>query len=83
VVGVKTVAHWLQFSTLGNRATVKNGKKAASSTPIRSTWTVGDWKAGVTFENTSATESLVVLRYFGPEVNPDAPALKYRGDVKL
>jgi len=30
-------------------------------------------KAGVTFENTSATEPLVALRYFGPEVNPDAP----------
>lgn len=40
-------------------------------------------KAGVTFENTSATEPLVVLRYFGPEVNPDAPPLKYVGDVKL
>jgi hypothetical protein len=40
-------------------------------------------KAGVTFENTSATEPLVALRYFGPEVNPDAPALKYVGDVKL
>jgi hypothetical protein len=40
-------------------------------------------KAGVTFENTSATEPLVVLRYFGPEVNPDAPVLKYKGDVKL
>jgi len=32
-------------------------------------------KAGVTFENTSETEPLVCLRYFGPEVNPDAPAL--------
>ncbi len=32
-------------------------------------------KAGVTFENTSATEPLVVLRYFGPEVNPEAPGL--------
>lgn len=32
-------------------------------------------KAGVTFENTSETEPLVALRYFGPEVNPDAPAL--------
>ncbi|MST01375.1 MAG: hypothetical protein EXS29_08730 [Pedosphaera sp.] len=31
-------------------------------------------KAGVTFENTSETESLVCLRYFGPEVSPDAPA---------
>ena len=40
-------------------------------------------KAGVTYENTSATEPLVVLRYFGPEVNPDAPALKYVGGVKL
>lgn len=32
-------------------------------------------KAGVTFENTSSVEPLVVLRYFGPEVNPDAPYL--------
>jgi hypothetical protein len=32
-------------------------------------------KAGVAFENTSETEPLVMLRYFGPEVNPDAPAL--------
>src|SRR6478736_1091923 len=30
-------------------------------------------RTGVTFENLSATEPLVVLRYFGPEVNPDAP----------
>src|SRR4029079_2734566 len=30
-------------------------------------------KAGVSYENTSSTEPLVVLRYFGPEVNPDAP----------
>jgi hypothetical protein len=30
-------------------------------------------REGVTFENTSATEPLVLLRYFGPEVNPDAP----------
>ncbi|MCX8155465.1 MAG: hypothetical protein N3J91_03260 [Verrucomicrobiae bacterium] len=30
-------------------------------------------KAGVVFENTSPVEPLVVLRYFGPEVNPDAP----------
>ncbi len=40
-------------------------------------------KAGVTYENTSSTEPLVVLRYFGPEVNPDAPAIKYAGSVKL
>ncbi len=32
-------------------------------------------KAGVTFENTSSVEPLVVLRYFGPEVNPNAPDL--------
>ncbi|HOX03057.1 MAG TPA: hypothetical protein P5555_12220 [Candidatus Paceibacterota bacterium] len=32
-------------------------------------------RAGVVFENTSATEPLVMLRYFGPEVNPDAPAV--------
>jgi hypothetical protein len=30
-------------------------------------------KQGVVFENTSDTEPLVMLRYFGPEVNPDAP----------
>lgn len=40
-------------------------------------------KAGVTFENTSGTEPLVVLRYFGPEVNADAPGIKYQGGVKL
>ena len=32
-------------------------------------------KSGVTFANTSETEPLVILRYFGPEVNPDAPAM--------
>ena len=32
-------------------------------------------KAGVSFENTSETEPLVVLRYFGPEVNPQAPMI--------
>lgn len=32
-------------------------------------------RAGVTFENTSDVEPLVMLRYFGPEVNPDAPAV--------
>lgn len=31
-------------------------------------------KAGVTFEN-KGVEPLVTLRYFGPEVNPDAPSL--------
>ncbi len=32
-------------------------------------------KAGITYENTGATEPLVILRYFGPEVNPDAPKM--------
>jgi hypothetical protein len=36
-------------------------------------------KAGVTFENSSETEPLVVLRYFGPEVNPDAPKIAKAG----
>jgi len=40
-------------------------------------------KAGVTYENTSSAEPLVVLRYFGPEVNADAPGIKYKGSVKL
>jgi hypothetical protein len=32
-------------------------------------------RAGVAFENTSAVEDLVVLRYFGPDANPDAPEI--------
>jgi hypothetical protein len=32
-------------------------------------------RRGVAFENTSETEPLVCLRYYGPEVNPDAPAM--------
>ncbi|MGA9575986.1 MAG: hypothetical protein WBV90_00060 [Terrimicrobiaceae bacterium] len=32
-------------------------------------------RAGVVFENTSEVEDLVVLRYFGPDANPDAPEL--------
>ncbi len=32
-------------------------------------------RTGVIFENTSETEPLVCLRYFGPEVNPDAPEM--------
>jgi hypothetical protein len=30
-------------------------------------------RAGVKFENTSAVEDLVLLRYFGPDANPEAP----------
>ena len=40
--------------------------------------TVDDLKTaaeGVRFENTSPTEPLVILRYYGPEANPDAPAI--------
>jgi hypothetical protein len=40
-------------------------------------------KAGVTYENTSTTEPLVVLRYVGPDANPEAPGIKYAGNVKL
>jgi len=36
-------------------------------------------RAGLKFVNTSTTEDLVVLRYFGPEVNPEAPSV---GDYK-
>ncbi len=32
-------------------------------------------RGGVKFVNTSEAEPLVVLRYFGPEVHPDAPAI--------
>jgi hypothetical protein len=32
-------------------------------------------RTGVVFENISDVEPLVVLRYFGPDVNPDAPQL--------
>jgi hypothetical protein len=39
-------------------------------------------KAGVEFENLSETDPLVVLRYFGPEVNPDAPEMgAYRSNA--
>ena len=38
---------------------------------------------GVTFKNTSTTEPLVLLRYFGPDVNPDAPNVgDYRKNKK-
>ena len=32
-------------------------------------------RAGVTYENTSPCEELVMLRYFGPESNPEAPVI--------
>ena len=37
-------------------------------------------RAGVAFENTSRVEPLVVLRYFGPDANPEAPQ---HGDHRL
>jgi hypothetical protein len=40
-------------------------------------------RAGVVFENTSEVEPLVVLRYFGPDVNPEAPALGAYRDRKF
>ncbi len=40
-------------------------------------------KAGVSFENLSQTEPLVVLRYFGPQVNPDAPGIGDRRTRRL
>src|SRR6266568_5058269 len=40
-------------------------------------------KVGVTFENLSQTEPLVVLRYFGPQVNPDAPDIGDRRTRRL
>jgi hypothetical protein len=30
-------------------------------------------RAGVVFENAGSTEALVILRYFGPDINPKAP----------
>ena len=35
-------------------------------------------REGVTYENPSSSEPLELLRYFGPEVNPDAPAIGKR-----
>lgn len=40
-------------------------------------------RQGVTFENTSDVEPLVVLRYFGPGVNPDAPEVGAYRDNKF
>jgi len=37
-------------------------------------------RAGVTYENASPCEDLVMLRYFGPGVNPDAPDLGGNGN---
>ena len=37
--------------------------------------TEGAAREGVTFENTSDTEPLVCLRYFGPDAQPDAPEM--------
>ena len=39
--------------------------------------------AGVAVENTSKEEPLVVLRYFGPDANPDAPEVGDHKEAKL
>ena len=69
----------------GNQLTIEgdDDKVVAAAPAFTSTPDALAAKAGVTYENTSETEPLVVLRYFGPEMNPDAPPLKYKGDVKL
>ncbi|HRR34971.1 MAG TPA: hypothetical protein P5026_12785, partial [Kiritimatiellia bacterium] len=36
-------------------------------------------RAGVTYVNASQSEPLEILRYFGPEVNPDAPEIGRHG----
>ncbi len=36
-------------------------------------------RAGVTYVNASDSEPLEILRYFGPEVNPDAPEIGQQG----
>jgi len=66
---------------------VVQGEGTANGQPLRSPAMIGfheltcdeyfvPWKtarAGVVYENLSSTEPLVLLRYFGPEVDPDAP----------
>ncbi len=39
-------------------------------------------KQGITYENTSDSEPLVILRYFGPEVNPPATVLGLSNEEK-
>lgn len=66
---------------------VVQGEGTANSLPIRSPAMIGFHemtqdelfvsdraaRAGVVYENTSPTEPLVILRYFGPEADPSAP----------
>jgi hypothetical protein len=66
---------------------VVQGEGAANGLPIRSPTMIGFHemtqdelfvsdraaRAGVVYENTSPTEPLVILRYFGPEADPSAP----------
>lgn len=66
---------------------VVQGEGTANSLPIRSPVMIGFHEmtqdelfvsdcaalAGVVYENTSPTEPLVILRYFGPEADPTAP----------
>ncbi len=66
---------------------VVQGEGSANGQPLRSPAMIGfhelttdeyfvSWeaaRAGVTYVNSSPTEPLVLLRYFGPEVDHDAP----------
>ena len=68
---------------------VVQGEGTANGQPLRSPAMIGfneltndeyfvPWqtaKAGVDYVNTSETEPLVLLRYFGPEMDPDAPGV--------
>jgi len=54
------------FTSVKQLQTVSDGVNSVAETAARS---------GVTYKNTSENEPLIILRYFGPEVNPDAPAI--------
>ena len=66
---------------------VVQGEGRANGQPLKSPTMIGfhelthdeyfvSWeaaRAGVTYTNSSSTEPLVLLRYFGPDADPDAP----------
>ena len=54
------------FTSVKQLEPVSDGVNSVAETAAR---------PGVTYENTSENDSLVILRYFGPEVNPDAPEI--------
>ena len=66
----------MDYASLGSaRAALEGESKLCELTEDEYFCTEDGAKAGVVFENTSETEPLVTLRYFGPEGNPDAPAM--------